>query len=295
MRQREVTTPDGRRLLAHDAGDVSGQAVFVFNGTPSVGRPAAPHAEDAARNGIRLVGFDRPGYGDSTPNPGRTVADVAADAAAVADALRIRRFACWGISGGGPHALACAALLPDRIAAAASLAGVAPWDAEGLDWLAGMGEANLEEFEATLQGEDALRPLLEREAEQLRSAGIEGAIEAMKTLLTPVDRGVLERGFGRQVVALMAEGVAGGVEGWLEDGLAFVAAWGFEPDRIRVPVLVWHGRQDRFVAPAHSEWLAARIPGAEARIEDGEGHLTLYERAVPAVHDWLLERLRAVG
>src|SRR5690348_5574117 len=140
--------PDGRTLRVHEAGAAEGPVVLVHQGTPMSGRLYEPHMRDAEKRGIRLLAYDRPGYGGSSPAPDRSVADAAADSAALADALGIERFAVWGISGGGPHALACAAQLPDRVVATASLASVAPIDAEGLDWLAGMGEMNLEEFAA---------------------------------------------------------------------------------------------------------------------------------------------------
>src|SRR3954471_22814819 len=144
-RTHEIATPDGRTLHVHEAGDPGGRAVVTHHGTPSSGGHYTPHAADAAQRGLRLIGYDRPGYGGSTPHRGRTVADAARDVATILDALGVERFATWGQSGGGPHVLACAALLPDRCAAAASLAGVAPYDAQGLDWLAGQGEMNLAE------------------------------------------------------------------------------------------------------------------------------------------------------
>src|SRR5262249_35745471 len=123
---RDVTTPDGRTLRVHEAGPADGPTVLVHQGTPMSGILYAAHAGNAEEHGIRLLACDRPGYGGSTPAPGRSVADVATDVRAVADQLGVGRFAVWGISGGGPHALACAALLPDRVVAVGSLASVAP-------------------------------------------------------------------------------------------------------------------------------------------------------------------------
>ena len=166
MATQPIQTPDGRILAVDEAGDPAGVPVVVHHGTPGLRPHYAPLVgPDAQERGIRLIGYDRPGYGGSTPRPGRTVGDAAADVDAICDALGLDRICTWGISGGGPHALACAALLPDRVAAAASVAGIAPHDAEGLDWLAGMGAANVEEFGLTLQGRAALVPWLESEAE----------------------------------------------------------------------------------------------------------------------------------
>jgi len=154
---REHRVPvNGRTLAVLEAGDESGRAVVAVHGTPGSGLLWRGLVEDAEARGMRLLAYDRPGYGRSDPHPGRTVADAAGDVAAMADALGFDRFAVEGGSGGGPHTLACAALLPDRVVAAASLAGVAPYPAEGLDWLDGMGQDNLDEFAATLAGPETL-------------------------------------------------------------------------------------------------------------------------------------------
>ena len=288
LRERAVTLPDGRALAVWEAGDPSGPLVVYHHGTPMAGLLYEPHARDAEERGLRLVGYSRPGYGASTRQPGRRVAEAAADTAALVDVLGVERFATWGLSGGGPHALACAALLGDRVAAAASLAGVAPFDAEGLDYLDGMGEANVEEFGAVLEGEDVLRPLLEAQAEQLVASGEQALLDQLGSLVGPQDRAVLRGEVVAYLRAVDRVGLASGADGWIDDDLAFVAPWGFDIEAIRVPVLVWQGRDDRFVPFAHGEWLAARIPAAEARLTD-DGHLTLMARRVPDVHAWLLD------
>jgi len=290
MRTSTVSCPDGRDVAVWEAGEPSGPLVVYHHGTPMAGLLYEPHARDAAQRRVRLVGFSRPGYGASTRQAGRHVADVAADTAALADALGVERFATWGISGGGPHALACAALLGDRVVAAASLAGVAPYDADGLDYMAGMGEANIEEFGAILAGEGRLRPLLEGHAAELLATGEQALLELFESLVGPVDRAVLHGRLAAYLHECDVTGLAAGADGWIDDDLAFVAPWGFDVEAIGVPVLVWQGRDDRFVPFSHGEWLAERIPGAEARLTDDDGHLTLIERRVPEVHGWLLER-----
>jgi pimeloyl-ACP methyl ester carboxylesterase len=285
-----ITTPDGRTLRVDEAGDPGGIPILVHSGTPSGALLYRPLVEDAARRGARLLGYARPGYAGSSPQPGRAVADAAADVEAIADALELDRLVVWGASGGGPHALACAALLPDRIAAAASLAGVAPYGADGLDWSAGMGQDNVVELEATLRGRDALAPLLERMAAEMVVASPHEQGEVLRSLLSPVDAAVLTGELAEYFGASSRDALAGGVEGWIEDDLAFVAPWGIELDAIAVPVLLWHGRQDRFVPPAHGQWLAARIPGVEAEVSDADGHLTLLERRGGELHEWLLAR-----
>lgn len=286
-RQHTVTTQDGRTLLAYEAGDPEGALVVVHHGTPGSGLLATPWAGDAEQRGVRLVGFDRPGYAGSTRRPGRAVADIAADTVAVADTLGAERFRTWGISGGGPHALACAALVPDRVAAAACLAGVAPYDSPGLDWMAGMGQDNVEEFGAALEGEAPLRAHLEVGRAQMLDATPQHLLEVMRSLLPPADLAVLTGERADFLHAWMTHGLQAGYDGWLDDDLAFATAWGFELDSIRVPLLVMQGEQDLMVPFAHGRWLAAALPRAEVVLSADEGHLTLLEK-IGQVHAWLL-------
>ena len=282
-----ISARDGRALEVHEDGDPGGFPVVVHHGTPSSGVLYRAWADDARRRGIRLLGIDRPGYGGSARRPGRTVADVAADVEAVADALGLDRFATWGISGGGPHALACAALCGERLVAAASLAGVAPWEADGLDWLAGMGEGNLQEFGAVLAGEERLRPFIARERASLLEASPEALRGALESLLGDADRAVLTGALAEWMVEAHTHGLAPGDDGWIDDDLAFAAPWGFDLAAIDRPVLIVQGGDDRFVPRSHGDWLAAHLPGADAWIDDADGHLTLIERRVPDVHEWL--------
>ncbi|MFY9577686.1 MAG: alpha/beta fold hydrolase, partial [Gaiellaceae bacterium] len=217
------------------------------------------------------------------------VADAAADVRAIADALGIERLAVWGVSGGGPHALACAALLPDRVAGVASLGSVAPTDADGLDWFAGMGQTNLEEFAAAQQGHEALEEYFGPRAREPVTA--EGLLQGLRSLLTDVDAAALTGELGEYLAENMSGAVGQGVDGWRDDDLAFVKPWGFSVEEIRVPVQLWHGEQDHFVPFTHGEWLAARIPDVDARLHPEDGHMTLMQRRIPEVHAWLLERL----
>jgi pimeloyl-ACP methyl ester carboxylesterase len=277
----DVTTRDGRVLRVHESGD--GFPVVAHHGTPSTGMLFPGWAQD----GVRIISYDRPGYGGSSRAPRRTVADAADDVRAIADALGIDRFATWGISGGGPHALACAALLPDRVVACAALASPAPFDADGLDWFAGQGEENVVEHTTAAKGERELRPLLEREHAALVAGGAASLHDGLASLLGGPDVEALDQELSGFLHASMA--VSGDVSGWLDDDLAFVAPWGFDLGRIQVPVLLRHGETDRFVPVAHAQWLADRIPAVEARITAADGHLTLY-RGVREVQDWLREK-----
>lgn len=279
-----VRRSDGRDLALHEAGDPGGLPVIVHHGSPSSGALY----ERWATPGIRLIGFDRAGYGESTRDPGRTIAAAAADTEAIADALGLERFATWGISGGGPHALACAALCGPRLTAAASLAGVAPWGADALDWLAGMGEGNVAEFDLVLAGEDALRPAVERDRAEMLASTPETLREVFATLLGPADQAVLTGALAGWMHEAGNHGLASSADGWVDDDLAFVEPWGFDLGAISRPVLIVQGGDDRFVPRSHGEWLAAHVPGAEAWITDEDGHLTLIENRVRDVHEWLL-------
>ena len=286
-----LTTPDGRALRVYEAGDPGGRPILAIYGTPSGGTIYGPHAADAESRGVRLVTFDRPGDGGSDPRPGRAVADVAEDVLAIADALGLDRFGVWGVSGGGPHALACAALLPNRVPAVASLAAVAPYGAPGLDWTEGMGEENIVEFEAVLAGREAITPYELAHREELASATPEDLRTQWASLLSPVDAEVATADHAAYLLENVNAALAPGVEGWVDDDLAFVAPWGFAVEDIRIPVLLLHGEQDRFVPLSHGRWLAERIPGVDARLSHGDGHLTLVEHRVPEVHAWLLSHL----
>ena len=288
---QRITTSDGRTIQVHDGGDPHGAPVITHHGTPASGMRFGQHAADASDQGVRLIGFDRPGYGGSTSLPGRTIADVAADTGAVADALGLERFGMWGLSGGGPHVMACAALLPDRVAGAITMASPAPYDAEGLDGLDGMGKDNLEEFAAAVTGRAELEAYLRPQADAVLDSD-DSAVDSMASLLPPVDAAVMASDVGRYIMESMRVGLADGIDGWVDDDLAFVRPWGFELDAIGVPVQLWHGEPDLFVPFAHGRWLAARIPGVETRFFPDEGHLSLLNR-VPEAHAWLVERLQA--
>jgi pimeloyl-ACP methyl ester carboxylesterase len=280
---------DGRALGVVEAGDSSGRAVFVLHGTPGSRLLWRGLVEDAEGRGIRLVGYDRPGYGGSDPQPGRRVADAADDVAAIADSLGIDRLAVEGGSGGGPHALACAALLPDRVVATACLAGVAPYPAEGLDWLEGMGQDNLDEFAATLEGREPLERYLRDQADSMLAAQPEALADTLRSLLSPPDAAILTGEVAEFLHEATRAGIGERLDGWIDDDFVFLEPWGFELEDIRTPVQLWHGAQDRFVPLAHGEWLAERIPGVEAHLSEQDGHLTIQLERIGEVHAWLLE------
>lgn len=267
--------PDGRRLDVTVTGPAEGIPLVFHHGTPGSATQLGPLRRVTREHGLRLVTYSRPGYGDSTRQPGRSVASVVDDVAALLDHVGAARCLVAGWSGGGPHALATAAGLPERVAGALVLAGVAPYAAEGLDFLAGMGEGNVEEFGLAVRGEDALRPLLEREAVGLRQGDVPTMLEGLSSLLPDVDRAVLSDEFGEETAANFAEGLRNGVAGWLDDDLAFVRPWGFALDDVTVPTFLWQGSEDLMVPFAHGQWLARHVPGVTAHLEQGQGHLSI--------------------
>ena len=288
--EHDVAAGDGRNLRVREAADRSGFPVFVHHGTPMAGCIYEPWAADASERGLRLLTHDRPGYGGSTPHPGRTISDVARDVEAIADALGIERFATWGTSGGGPHALACGALLGDRVTAVGTFAGVGPYGSAGLDFLAGMGEDNVTEFGKAVEGREQLEPLLEAWRPMILAAGPDEVLAGLESLVSDADKAVLGEGLASFFHDCDRIALGDGIEGWVEDDLAFVAPWGFELSDVKRPVLLWQGQQDLMVPFEHGRWMTEQLPNVEARLVPEEGHLTLLQNRVPEMHAWLKDR-----
>ncbi len=251
-------------------------AVFWHHGTPNIGAPPAPLFAAAAQLGIRWVSYDRPGYGGSTPHPDRDVASAAAYVSSVADALGIDRFAVMGHSGGGSHALACSALLPERVLGVVSVAGLAPFGVKGLDWFAGMAASGAAELRAAAEGRAALEAYLE-------------STEFDPETFTPADHAAL-KGEWAWLNSVVDPAVEAGPGGLIDDDLAYVAPWGVDPAQVIVPALLVHGGQDRVVPSSHSEWLARRCPTAELRLCPDDGHISILNSSESAMA-WLRESL----
>lgn len=286
-----IQAPDGRQLEVLTAGPPDGRVLVLHEGTPS-GPVAQPSmVEDAAARGLRTVICARPGYGRSDPLPGRRVADVVPDIVTVLDALGVGQFITLGWSGGGPHALACAAGLPGRCLAAASMAGVAPYPAEGLDWLAGMGPENVTEFAAAVAGQAALEEFLAGEVAKLADIQADAVAEGLGDLASEADKAVMTGEFAEYLAAAFRAAVSNGAAGWRDDDLAFVADWGFSPADAGAgaPVAIWQGDQDLMVPWAHGQWLARHVTGARSNILHGEGHLTLAVTVLGRILDDLLD------
>jgi len=285
----DVALRDGRTLHVYDEGDRDGAVVLQHHGTPGSGLSYPPDLELARDRGLRIVSYDRAGYGGSTPNPGRSVVDVVPDVEDVLDALGVERYVALGGSGGCPHAFACGAR-SERCLAAAAIAAPAPYPAEGLDWIAGQGEQNVAEWEAAFAGPEQLEPHLEQAAAEFRTATPQQLKEVLATVLPPVDAAVLTGDRAEHSKRGVERALEHGIAGWRDDDLAFVQPWGFELDEIRVPTLLWQGVQDRMVPVAHGRWLAERIPGVEAHISEEDGHVSIAVARRGEIYDWLASR-----
>ncbi len=287
-----VALADGRTLRAWSEGDPDGVLLVLHHGSPGAAVPFPTFDRAAAERGIRLVTYSRPGFGGSSRHEGRRVADCAADVAALADHLGAERFLTVGWSGGGPHALACAARLPERVMAAATIAGVAPYDAEGLDWTEGMGEDNRVEYPLAATDPDAHLEWLRPMAETLAAVTPEAIVGTLRSVISDVDEAWLTGELGRVMAASFREAFRDGLWGWRDDDLAFVAPWGFDLGAIRAPVTVWQGDHDLMVPPAHGRWLVEHVPTARSGLRPEHGHLSL---AIGSVGEILDDLLGAAG
>jgi pimeloyl-ACP methyl ester carboxylesterase len=279
LREFDLELSDGRRLHAYDTGvpdDAHRLTVVWHHGTPNIGTPPEPLFKASDRLGIRWVSYDRPGYGASTRRVGRNAASAETDAASVADALGIDRFAVMGHSGGGPHALACAAVAPERVLAVVVVSGLAPYGAGGLDWFGGMAPSGVASLRAALEG---------REAKER----YEASAPADDSAFTTADHEALA-GEWSWFGPVVGAGLAGGIAGLVDDDLAYVTPWGFDPEQVVAPSLIVHGRQDRMVPSSHGEWLARHIRSADLWLAPDDGHISAL-RSAPAALEWLHARI----
>lgn len=285
---REIRAPDGRRLSVWVGGE-GDEFVFIHAGTPESGRLHDFDVEVAGECGFTCIGYSRPGYPNSDRSPGRRVVDCAADVAAIADALEIDSFVTVGRSGGGGHALACAARLAGRVRAAVTVGSSAPRQAGGLDWYAGMATANQEEFGSAEAGSEACREYLDREVVQWLAADPEDVPALFGDRLSEHAKQEMTREDKQFSVETMRKALGAGIWGWFDDDIAWISDWGFDLAEIEVPVEIWHAGNDKFIPPSHAEWLAESIPGASLHLQPGEEHMSLSKNA----YGEMLDRLRS--
>ena len=303
MQRLSLGMADGRVVEILTDGPADGLPLVLHEGTPVGLSLYRPTVEAAAVRGLRVVLIARPGYEGSTPRPGRRVADVTGDVAEVLDRLGAETFLAAGWSGGGPHALACAALLPGRCLAAASIAGVAPYGMPDLDFMAGMGAENVEEFSAAVKGEQALTDFLQAAAAGMKDVTGAQVAAALGDLVSGADKAALTGEYADRMASALRAALKEGIAGWRDDDLAFTSGWGFSlgwdsklgvetllgPENPPAPVAIWQGGQDRMVPFAHGQWLAAHITRARAHLLPGEGHLTLTVTSMDRILDDLLD------
>lgn len=283
-----VPVADGRELEVVLYGPRDGVPIVVHHGTPGVAGLFDSLIEAGAERGVRHITYSRPGYGGSTRHPGRSVVDCTADVVAIADALGYERFHSIGGSGGAPHSIACAALLPDRVISAAAVCTPAPLDAPGLDWTAGMGAENIAEIAAVRASDRVLEEYLEREAVEMEGASADEIAAVLGDVVSDADRRMITGSFAQWLAEDCVKSLASGVWGWFDDDRALFRDWGFDLRETGAPLTLWHGVDDRFVPVAHGEWMAAAT-GAKAELRAGEGHLSLAIRCYGEILDGLLE------
>jgi pimeloyl-ACP methyl ester carboxylesterase len=280
-----LTTADGRTLTYVERGAADGFPVIASHGTPGSRLTRHPDPELYERHGVRVVAYDRPGYGRSDPNLGRSVADAPADIEAIADELGFEQFAVVGGSGGAPHALACGALLADRVVRVGALVTPAPPDVENFDFFEGLADLNVKEFGAAMEGREAIEAFLEPYVEGIQR-NPDDVIEQILAELPEVDRELGSRPEFRAIMKeSFTEAVRQGSRGWADDDLAFAKPWGFELEDVTVETRVWQGELDVLTPRPHGAYVASRLPSARFELLEGGGHFLDKEWTV--VLEWL--------
>lgn len=275
--RQHLTLPDGRRLCFSEFGDPGGFPVLSLHGTPGCRLDRWPDEEVYLRSGVRLITYDRPGYGDSDRLPERLVAHCVDDVRALLDHLGVERFSVTGGSGGGPHALAVAARLGSRIHRAQCVVGIVPYGTPDFDWFAGMDPMNVREFGLALQGEDALRAFVVEEMAGMLERVEEDPSRLLgdEWVLSDADRAVMALPeLAQSIRESTVEMFRRGPDGWIDDSLCFADPdWGFDLAEISIPVTIAWGAHDVLVPAAHGAWLASHVPHAVPDMREDEGHM----------------------
>lgn len=285
---REVRGSDGAPIHVEEFGEPDGKPVLVHPGSPGSRRLFRPDAELAAHQfGLRLLSYDRPGYGGRRRRPGRRVADAVTDVRRIAEDLGLERLGMWGFSGGGCYALACAALLPDLVTGAAVFASLAPYGSPGLDFCAGNSPEYAAEVELFFTDPPTARKHWRQDADQICAAlsAPEGWMARWGDVAGTDDAHSYE--VARHLAAVIRDSLSGGDDGWWDDWAAILTPWGFDPAGIRVPVQLWHGVGDRAVPIVHGCWLADHVPGIVAHLSEAEDHTNVEHDNREAAYAWL--------
>lgn len=284
-----IRATDGRRIAVQVSGKPAGHPVFFFHGTPGSSVGPLPKTQVLYKMGVQVISFDRPGYGRSERLFSRTVADVVPDVVAIADSIGLEKFAVIGRSGGAPHALACAAQLPDRVTRAAALVSLAPWGAAGLDWFNGMAGSNVDAFTTAASEPELLITRLVQNAAKISENPASQFADLGPEMPEPDRRMMADVGIRRLLAENSKEALRYGPDGWIDDVLAFCSPWGIEVADIRVPVLLWAGEKDVFSPVTHTRWLGDRIPDALVQITPESAHLDAL-KVLTYVMAWLIRQ-----
>jgi pimeloyl-ACP methyl ester carboxylesterase len=279
---------DDELIQVEEFGEPDGMPVLVHPGSPGSRRLFRPDAELASREfGLRLLSYDRPGYGGRPRREGRCIADAVIDVRCIAEALGIGRLGVWGFSGGGAYALASAALLPELITGAAVFAGFAPYGSPGLDFCQGWPPEYRREVDQFFTDRPAARTSYRQDADQLLATlgSPEGWMARWGTAAGTDDAHSWE--VACHLAASGQDAMIDGDDGWWDDWTAMLTPWGCDLSTIRVPVRLWHGVGDRAVPIVHGRWLAAHVPGIVAHLPESEDHTNIEHNNREAAYAWL--------
>jgi pimeloyl-ACP methyl ester carboxylesterase len=288
-----VTLADGQQVGLAEYGDPAGTPLLALHGAPASRLMFAPADEAARRYGLRLICPDRPGYGSSPPDVAPTLVSRAGDLAAVADHLHLERFAILAISGGGPYAVALAALVGRRCLAVALVSPIGPVaEVIAVEKTPGsLVPAGFRRFFIDLQGWPRLVAVGSRAAAAAFRLAPGAMVRLAALSLSVADRRILgSRKARRDITVMTLEALRSGIRGGLDDLALYSRPWGVAYDRVTSPTLIWQGTEDRIVPPGATYFLASRIAGARLERIEGAGHFWILDH----VEDVLATLARAI-
>lgn len=285
---RAVPRADGEVIRVEEFGESDGKPLLVHAGSPGSRRLFRSDGELAAREfGLRLLSYDRPGYGGRPRRAGRRIADAVTDVRCIAGALGIERMGVSGFSGGGPYALASAALLPELVTGAAVFASFAPYGSPGLDFCEGMSPEFAGEVGLFFTDRATARQQWRQDADRVlaTASAPEGWMARWGDTADTDDAHSWE--VARHLAAGVRDSLSDGDDGWWDDWTAVLTRWGCDLATTRIPVRLWHGAGDRGVPVAHGRWLAAHVPGIVAHILESADHTNVEANHKRTAYAWL--------